>query len=110
MPPNWLLRKKTSDFNQSRTYDSYILLASKVQEILRRSDSVEGFVFLGIIVTYSFFQHMGHLLVQVMQLKISVRGIARKSENWVTSFGKISPGTVERGFLKRLMRAATSYS
>ena len=60
------------------------------------------------IVTYSFFQADGHILVADISLYMSVSGIAKKSLNSVTSEGKISPGTIDFGFLNLLILPATS--
>ena len=60
-------------------YDSYTLLASIVQEMLRKSLIPPGMVFLGITVTISSFQIDGQILVVVMELKMMLTGKARRS-------------------------------
>ena len=74
------------------------------------SDSEAGDEHFGIITIDSSFQMQGQILVLIALLKIAVNGIASRSEYVVTSSGKMSPGTIERGFLKVLILEATSYS
>ena len=66
-----------------------------------------GVFFFGITVTYSSFQIIGQTDVTTILLYIDVRGMARKSANSVIKVGNTSPRTIDFGFWKCLIRAAT---
>ena len=66
-----------------------------------------GTDFLGIVVTNSSFQTTGHTLVLVISLQMLHNGTARKSPNFEKRAGKISPLTIDFGFLNTLIRPAT---
>ena len=107
-PPYWLFLSFTSDCIQLRTYDSYIFDGNIMQEIFLRSLMLEGTDFLRMVVTYSSFHTLGHTLVAVMELKMLVSGTARKSPYVLKRAGKMSPRTIDLGFLKARIRPATS--
>ena len=77
--------------------------------MLLRSHIVSGLFTLGIMVTYSSFQQLGQCLEPVMVLYMLVSEIARKSASCVINWGKMSPLTINFGFWKFQIRAATSY-
>ena len=78
-----------------------------IHEIFLRSFIPSGTVFFGIEVTNSCFYASGQTIVNVMQLYIEHRGIAKRSENLSNSAGKTSPDTIDFGFLNARMRPAT---
>ena len=73
-----------------------------------RSPKPSGELFFGMTVTYSIFHFRGQSEVLTISLKIEVRGMAKKSANFVTKSGKRSPDTMDFGLRKRRTRPATS--
>lgn len=110
MPPNWLDLSFACSRVHPSTKDSYTLDASIVQLMLRNWPISLGHLVLGIIVTDSFFQIAGQTLVSVISLYIEVSGIANRSAYLVTSSGKMSPITIDLGFLNIFSLAATWYA
>ena len=73
-----------------------------------RSPKPSGLLHLGMIVTLSTFHGLGQIKVEATSLKMSDNGMARKSENFVTSSGTRSPPTLDFGFLKCFSLEANS--
>lgn len=69
-----------------------------VQEMFLRSPIDDGGLHFGMTVTNSHFQIRGQILVVVMELKMSVRGMASRPANLFIKEGKMSPFTMGLGF------------
>ena len=80
-----------------------------MQEMFLRSPSSEGDLHFGMTVTNSCFQTLGHTEVLVISLKMSDSGMARRTANLCIRAGKMSPLTIDFGFLKALILPATWY-
>ena len=78
-----------------------------VHEMLRKSPIPAGERHFGMTVTNSCFHSVGQTEVLVISLKTSVRGMARRSPNLDIKAGKISPRTMDFGFLKARILPAT---
>lgn len=78
-----------------------------VDELFLRSFMLSGTVILGIVVLNSCFQSLGHTFVLVISLYILQSGIASRSPYLDIRAGKMSPLTIDLGFLKALITGAT---
>lgn len=78
--------------------------------MLRRSFVVSGTAFLGIGVTYSTFHELSQHCEIVIELKIWVSGIESAGATSLTIFEKISPCTMDLGFLNFLSLLTTLVS
>ena len=83
-------------------YASRTLEKSGVHDMFQHSSGVLAAEFLGIMVTASNFHCSGQFMDHIARLYILVRGIASKSQYFITSCWKISPAILDLGFLQFL--------
>lgn len=93
MPPNWVMSSFVCSFRFFNRKDSITFENNGVQDKFRSSPSSVGLEHFGITMTDSFFQRAGQLPSEKDFLKMTARGMARRSQCFVTSFGGMSPGT-----------------
>ena len=94
-PPYCCSLSFTSSLSFSRTKDSSTLEYKGVQDKFLNSERSLGAVFFGMTLTDSTFHMSGQESEPSAWLKMKQTGAARRSANWVTSSGLISPLTIQ---------------